>query len=109
MHIKNQKVKKLKVLAHKYLIEIEHEELEKPFKIVLRESIAQDTGESLGWSAAPEIQLRQTIHLKQEYIVSNVNPTKEGAVQELLMKMFATSSREIFYKKNFEELNNKLW
>lgn len=98
-----------KVIAHKYAILVKHQDLKEPFKIVVDESLEESTGKSLGWMAIPEIQLRQTAALKQEYIVSNVNPTPEDAVKECIGKMLMTSSREIFYKEDFEEKNNFLW
>lgn len=98
-----------KVIAHKYAILIKHPDLEESFKMVVEESLAEATGESLGWMAIPEIQLRQTADLKQEYIVSNVNPNPEWAIKECLGKMLMTSSREVFYRPDFEEKNNILW
>ena len=98
-----------KVTVHKYVLEVKCVELEKPFKVVVEELFEKPSGKSLGWMAVPEIQLRQTVQLKQEYIISNLNPSPEMAVREYIAKMLMTSSREMFYKPDFEEKNNMLW
>ena len=100
---------KCTVIAHKFAISVEYPELRESFKIVIDEVLNKTTGESLGWVALPEIQLRQTVELKQEYIMSNANPTPEEAVKECILKMLMASSREVFYKPDFAERNNILW
>ena len=97
------------VIAHKYAVKIKHPNLDEPFKMVVKESINETTGDGLGWIAAPEIQLRQTVHEKQEYIMSNANPSIESAIEECLRKMAISSSKEVFYKRDFEENFNRLW
>jgi hypothetical protein len=97
------------VKAHKYAVEIIHPNIQDPFKIVVKESINKETGESLGWIAAPEIQLRQTKGEKQEYIMSNKNSTPEAAIEECLRKMAISPASEVFYKVDFEDNYNRLW
>jgi len=97
------------VVSHKYAVIISHPDLEDPFKMVVSELINEGTGEGFGWIAAPEIQLRQTVHEKQEYIMSNANPTIEAAVDECLRKMAISPAKEIFYKEHFQEDFNRLW
>ena len=98
-----------KIIAHKYALLIKHPELSEPFKMIVYSSIQQDTGKELGWIAAPEIQLRQTVDEKQEYILSNKNSTIEAAIEECLRKMAISSSKEIFYKADFDDNYNNLW
>ncbi len=100
---------KCTVIAHKYAVEIEHPQLEQSFKMVISESIRENTGEGLGWIAAPEMQLRQTVHEKQEYIMSNANQSIEDAIKECILKMAISSSKEVFYKTDFKEDFNRLW
>ncbi|OGX04207.1 MAG: hypothetical protein A3G87_01450 [Omnitrophica bacterium RIFCSPLOWO2_12_FULL_50_11] len=108
MNIKMDGVK-VKILSHKYALEIKHEELDVPFKVVVAEAIQQGSGASLGWVATPEIQLRQTTMGKQEYIMSNCNPTLEEAVQECLVKMGISRGKDVFYAHDFEQNDNRLW
>ena len=97
------------VIAHKYAVRISHPDLEEPFKMVIIESISEGVGEGHRWIAYPEIQLRQTVQNKQEYITSNANPSIESAIKECLRKMAISPAKEIFYKEHFEEDFNRLW
>ena len=77
--------------------------------VFINEVTQKDSGKSLGWIAMPEIQLRQTVHDKQEYIMSNCNSSIEEAVRECLIKMDITEGKEVFYPTDFEERHNRLW
>jgi len=95
-----------KIIGHKYALEVKHPHIEKPFKFVVYES--RDGGKR---TAMPEIQLRQTVDGKQEYIMSNPNRTAEEAVEECLLKMAITeeSGKDVYYVPDFDERDNRLW